>query len=160
MAVEKKWDDLFILEAYRLAREGLSNDDMATSFNVAPSSFTHWLRTKPAFKEAIRQGKEKKLSLKKQGKTDLQEYIFQRLPEDLQELWDRIELNEALGFTSIDWLKQILIDRGEAARKQLFLYSLTVSSFNPSLAMKQIGVEIIHAEMLKRARERLLHLPR
>jgi hypothetical protein len=52
-----KYEDQFAEQAAKLCRLGATNDDLASFFNVAPSTIDNWMADKPEFLGAINEAK-------------------------------------------------------------------------------------------------------
>jgi len=129
-----QWREELIIECFKMAQQGFSESKMIKTIGCSPTTFRHWKKTKAVFKKALEDGKKKPEHL-----PAFHDYVFQRLPEDLQEVWENI-----MDFDSPDtpkeWIRNLLKDKGELAKKQLFIFALTKYNFNPSEALRQIGL--------------------
>lgn len=131
-----KWDDDFYVRCYKMALQGMTNIGMAQMLKVRIETFNKWLKEKPALAVAIRDGRGK---MKKTSSITFRDFIFQTLPPRLRKLWKKIDRCSDSA-NSYQRLQALFRKNGEDARKHLFLYALTSSSFNPSEACKKIGV--------------------
>lgn len=143
---ERKWKDEFYVRAYRAARDGLSDKDIAAALGVTPRLFNRWLENRPALAEAVRDGRGAKGEAE-----DIKDHIYGRLPEHLRDLWDRIEGCEALGegdepelrlerrrtrrALDIECKSQLKQDK-----QRLFIHALVCSQFNRTKAAERCAL--------------------
>jgi hypothetical protein len=129
------WDDSYYVECYRLARAGMTNKAIARKLNVGMTTFLKWLQCKPVLKETLEKARSSEQGGKKESFKD---FVFGRLPESLQKLWEEIDsLPEEA--TSED-VHRILKGRGKRCRMQLYLYALAESDFSQTEARKLLGI--------------------
>lgn len=136
MAVGRKtkWDERFILKAYLYKKSGMEDKGIYTLLGISQPIFNIWLRTKPAFKEAYDEG-----ARNRQEEGNFRNYVYKRLPPDLRDTWDRINLceNSPSGVARVE---AILSESGTVARQHLFMYALVDANFNPSEACRKVCV--------------------
>jgi hypothetical protein len=133
----RKYHPSVCFRIFNYARQGFSLSQIASLVGVSFQAFQLWREKHELVVEAIKQGKAE---YTRNGKTQtFKEYVFDRLPEHLKELWDQIDACEEKqnGPERIDAL---LNDQGKKARQHLFLYALTASSFNASEAMRKVCI--------------------
>lgn len=136
----KIWDERFILKGYTLAREGANDVQIAQALGVAASTIIFWRDKYPAFDEALNQAR----GLVKRGAAvdrveTFSEYVYKKLPQELQELWDELsawerEPNAQKG------MERLLRRAGEPARQYLFLHALMTTGFSVSTACSKVNV--------------------
>jgi hypothetical protein len=127
----KKWNNRFYVRAYRLARVGLSDSEIASGLGVAPKVFKEWVGSKNTLRWALREARQ-------EGKK-ISEWIYDSLEERYKRVWDKIcKLDKDPN--RIRRIEMLFDREGEGARKYLFLYALVNSHFNPSQACKKVGV--------------------
>lgn len=129
-----KWDDRFYVEAYILARAGHYDKAIGEALGVSQPTICRWIQEKPALKDAIERGRSPE-----DGGGSLREYVYGRLPYDLQVLWDRIDLADELD-SGVSRVEQMLAGAGTKARQHLFLYALVHTSFDASEACRKVNV--------------------
>jgi hypothetical protein len=141
-ASEPKWQDSFYAKGYALAAEGLDDEDIAKAFGVPRMILLKWKARKPAFKDAIKQGRSVKGGARK-----LKEMAFARMPDAAKDLWERLEMAEDIpkddraGRRQAIAQVQELIDMGTLrVRQHLFLHALLSSDFMPSIASQRTGI--------------------
>lgn len=131
----RAWDDSVYVKAADLARKGCKNQKIAKILGVAPPTFKRWLKEKPALREALRDARTPKES---KGET-FREYVYNRLPENLQELWDNIADAEGQK-NSVSRIESMLANAGEDARKRLLVHALVNCNFNLTRALSKVNV--------------------
>jgi hypothetical protein len=140
-----KWQDRFIYRGYQLAKEGYDDNDIARTLGVGIQSFRKWVATKPAFAEALAEGRKAVLDA-----GNSLEQLYRRLPEELQDVWDRVEAVEPRakddGEIARDkrqhrrMLDDEIRKMALRHRQQLYLYALAACNFNNSEACRKANV--------------------
>jgi len=134
---KRKWCEDYYVTAYELARSGLSDNKIAEAMGVSLGTLRDWRIEFPAFTNAIRRGKA--FATKQNGTVTFRDYVYKRLPPDLRELWDKINACER-HTNGIQKIEALFAEQGLRARQHLFLYALTASNFNASLACRKVGI--------------------
>ena len=100
MSKQIEWEDDYYYKIYALAATGYSTQVIAEIIGIDHGTLQSWSRERPALKRAIEEGHRGSKGLT----TSLPEYIFARLPESLQMIWDEILLvwNEPLAHVKIE----------------------------------------------------------
>lgn len=126
----------FYVAAYRLARDGLSDKQVAKALGVAGNTLRTWCARRPALKEALAEARDNRDHL---DTTTFHEYIFNHLSPKLQDLWNAI--NECENLTNgVERIDALFRGHGIRARQHLFLYALTQSLFNTSAALRKLAI--------------------
>jgi hypothetical protein len=133
--MKSKWDDTYYVTIYEAARAGHNKAAIAGILGVQEFTLKNWGDKNPAVRDAWVRGKRAGGGEHRTAAARLQEYIFDRLPPEIQELWEKIEQARRLG--SVRDAELLLREGGLRARQQLFLFVLTTSHFNPSAAMRE-----------------------
>lgn len=129
----KKFQEEMILKIYHLAKESLSDPQIAQALQISEFCLRRWQKIHPGVRDALTQARQGKSSLKA-GET-LREFIFNSLPPRLQELWRKINRFDKKEGGSL--LKENLFkSESKEVRQHLFLYALICNSFNPSEACR------------------------
>ena len=131
------WKDEFHVTAYELARDGMSEVQMAKSFGVSPTCLRRWKKSKPALRDAIERGRV--VGGGQSPTADFHEYIFQKLPPHLAELYSEIEAVQSEP-NGIQRVEAMLVHQGKRARQHLFLHALVTSNFNVSRACSTVNI--------------------
>lgn len=135
-ALQTSWDDTLYVRIFQLLNSGLSIEKTAEVIGVNPSTLFKWSKEKPALKKVLEQFRNRSPET---TTTRIIEFVFQRLPENLQELWQKLqEFDQCMSAAkSIDAL---LADQGKAARQHLFCHAIVSSNFNVSHACKMLNI--------------------
>jgi hypothetical protein len=131
-----KWNEQFIVDAYRLAKSGMTESKMAKIFGCSDVSFAKWKQEHPGFAYALQQARSE-LSAR-DGRT-FADYVLGTLPEELQDAWKEImKLDDA---KSGPQRVSALIDGfGKEARQQLWLYAMVHTNFSVSQSCRMLGI--------------------
>lgn len=129
------WKNEHYVRIYQGAKEGLKNTQIARLLGVAKITFKKWVKKDPAVRDALEQGRKSP----GEDSTTLNEYVYKRLPEHLQEHWDQL----------MEWkdspnaqrrMDALFANKGQNVRQTLFLHALTVTNFNASEACRRVGI--------------------
>jgi hypothetical protein len=134
-AFASKWKDEFYIDAYRAARSGKGNSEVAAVLGCGERTFTNWVKERPALRYALNAARNPD-----KGTTwTLKDYIYDRLPTRLKEYWDKISEFEKApdGVTRVE---AMLRDEGKDVRQALFFHAMIQHSFNPSEACRSVGI--------------------
>lgn len=135
------WKNEYLFRSYDLARSGTSDAGISKILGVDPETIAKWRDEIPQFAEALRAGRSVTSDQSKSGALEFQEYVYRRLPENLQVLWDEIRSceREPNGVKKIEALLQ---KAGLRARQHLYIHSLVSSHFNNSKACRRLNVSV------------------
>lgn len=132
-----KFDPEFYVKAYEYARSGESDAAIGKLLGVAAQTIKSWKKQKPAFKNAIAKGR--RLSGHKDGMGSIKDYIYKRLPSELQELWNYLEEADHDDASQIERMESMLEDAGIRVRQHLFINALISSNFNKGKALRFVN---------------------
>lgn len=138
LPANSKWKDIYILQAYELAREGLSEPAIARTLGISKDTFYNWEVWYPLFKEAIERGR----AYVRATGTDLEDFrddIYRELAPEERETWRKLhELNMLRSDKKkVDLL---LRGRGREFRQKMWLCALLKCRFNKSAACRMTGI--------------------
>jgi hypothetical protein len=136
MGRHDKFEPTMYVTAYELARDGLSDEQIAKSIGVVGLTFRRWCKRKPALADAVSRGRYRR---DPQDTLTFHEYVFNHLSEHLQGLWKEINACEELE-NGVERIEALLKNKGIRVRQHLFLYALTQSMFNTSAALRKVGI--------------------
>lgn len=122
--------------AYELAKEGVSDEQIAGTLGVAGQTFRSWCAKRPALADALARGRQKR---DPGNEHTFQEYIYDHLSPHLRKLWEEIHECETLE-NGVERVEALLKNHGIRARQHLFLYALTQSMFNISKALRKLCI--------------------
>lgn len=130
-----KWNDTYYLRAFELAKDGFSDSKIASCLGISPITFTTWKQQRPALRDALERAR-KENSPKEETFAD---YVYNRLPDYLQELWDKINLCDQVT-NGIQRMEALLSNAGKTARQHLFTYALVKANFSISDACRSVNI--------------------
>lgn len=127
------YDGTMPVKVYQLAKAGLGNMQIARALGVEYKTFWLWCSRHAEVKWALAEGR----------KTDTKaenflEYVYEHLPEDLQDAWREILNADKHGGSSV--LEKMLKDKGRKGRQMLFLHALLHHNFNLSKACRSVMI--------------------
>lgn len=136
------WKDEFYVKAHRYALDGYTNQEISRALGVSNATFLQWLKKKPALKEGLETARRTK-----DGKsiTSFRDYVYERLPDELKELWDKInacdeETGSKKKHLSTRAIESLFASCGKMARMHLFLYAYVHHNFNASEACRCVNI--------------------
>jgi hypothetical protein len=135
------WKDDYIFQAYKLAREGATDDQIAEACSVTTGLWKRWLQYRPALKRAVQEGRATKF--------DWSGYAYKRLPERLQRVWDRLCAVEEN--SPIEVVESILAGEDDRVRRYLWVHALACANFRVDAACWRVGVGRYEVERWKEA---------
>jgi hypothetical protein len=126
----------FIVDIYRLSREGLNDKQIAKELSVSATGFACWKTRYASVRYALFRAKKDRIAAET---TDWKEYVRGRLPPKLQKVWDKLmEFDkEASGYSQAE---RLLKERPVKTRQQLLVFSILSSGFNLSKALRKVGL--------------------
>jgi hypothetical protein len=132
---KSKWKNKFYITIYELAKGGHTNKAIAQMHDVDIATLDAWLKKRPTLRWVMKYAR--KTNKTKQG--SFRDFVYQRLPDDLKRVWNRINRleNEKNGVARIE---AMLEDKGKSARQHLFLYAYTTCGFNVSAACRSVNI--------------------
>jgi transcription initiation factor IIE alpha subunit len=134
--MSSKWKDDFYVDAYNHAKAGMGDMKIAEALGMSYKTFRKWLKRKPALKNALIKARKME---KRSGVKEYKDYVYDRLPRELKNLWDRLVETETLK-NPIEYVESLFEGKGKRTRQMLFLNALVHCNFNPSDAMKMVGI--------------------
>lgn len=140
-----KYSDAIVFDAYEAARSGLCEEKIAGLLGITRICYNRWKEQHKLFGLAI----EKGMAVHKKvdgSDVQLKEYVYKQLDPKLQKLWREINSIEN-GRTTTAKLDAIFEQHGVRARQHLFIHALIVSNFNPSQALRKLGLSRKVVEM-------------
>lgn len=133
-----KWNDELVFKIYDYARAGLKKSQIAAAIGVTRITFRRWLETKPLVALAIKRGKVGSKEAK-EAATNYRDYVYARLPERLQELWNKIDA-AGKAKNGSDMIERMLANQGKDSRQRLFLYALVAYNFSLTHACMAVNI--------------------
>jgi transposase len=140
-----KWSDEFYVTVYRLAKEGYSDNRIASALGVTVGRLRTWISQKPALAKGVEEARAAK-----EDAEGFRRYVFGKLSPELQDLWNRILKNEEDPFDEPGdarkkqrarrCLDEEVRASPQAERQQLYLYALVNGNFTRSEACRKVGI--------------------
>lgn len=131
-----KFERTMYVTAFELARDGLSDNQVAKALGVAWLTLARWCKRDPALTDALARGRHHR---DPQDEFKFHDYVYDRLAPKLKETWDKIEECEKLD-NGVERIEALLGHAGVRARQHLFVYSLTQSQFNVSKSLRKLNI--------------------
>ncbi len=132
------YKDVMILDAYRLARQGIKENKIAEILNISKPTLDSWVNKKKAFAYALKEGR-KEFHGKGKNAITLQNHIFKRLSPNVKKTWKKLNRmqKEREGFGKIE---AMLEKKGKYVRQSLFVYAWTSANFNLIAALRKVNI--------------------
>lgn len=131
-----KFEPTMYVSAYELARDGLTDTEIAGTFGVSMLTLRRWCDKRPALADALARGRH----FRDPGhELSFREYVYDHLSPELRGLWDEINACETLE-NGVERVSALLHRHGVRTRQHLFIYALTQTMFNISRALRKVGV--------------------
>jgi hypothetical protein len=129
------WDESYLVKAYRLAKDGMSNGHIAQALGVQPKVFAGWVAKKPALQQALEQARQEQVS-----KGKLQDFVYQRLSPKVKKVWDSLLALRKDG-PDARAANSLLDQYGKTTRQKIFLYAVLSGTYTMSEAYKMTGID-------------------
>lgn len=147
-----KWKDEYLVTVYELAREGMTELQMAKVMNVSKPTFINWERDNKLFRMMLKAGRDYRRRVQRPYVGDHLDYIYHQLPEDLKTVWQKLfrAYTKKASFAEVE---AIMNGVNKVARQRLFVCALIKSNFNVSGACRLTGISRLTAEYWKKDKE-------
>lgn len=133
MAVFKR---KYIIDIYAMARDGANDKTIAKTLGVTPAGFVGWKRKHKGVRYAL-----KRANKDRKNNTDLNwtEYIHDRLPKHLHNIWDKITQfgRDPSGYGKIE---KLLGKESRRARQELLVYAILSCGFSLAKALRKVAI--------------------
>ena len=143
-----KWRDEILIQVTHLARDGLTESQMAKALGISKPTFINWENDKPLFKIAVETGRSF-LKKNRKGMFDLSEYIYRRLSPKAKKAWRKIDAIDRSG-KGKNRIDALMAGYGKRIRQDLFRCALVQSTFNVAQACRKTGISRNTFEVWKR----------
>lgn len=137
-----KFQDEWYVRVHQLARQGVELSGIAKTLGVSMSLINKWMDTKPAFRKAFEEGRRPREGRKAKGGYDgFRDFVYGRLPKNVQKFWDRLEgVEKSEDREAKESLLEEIHGLGRRMKQHLFIHALVHYNFMPSLAMRLLGL--------------------
>lgn len=142
-----RFHNSYYVKCYELSRGGMSTEKIAGVLGVTRTTMQRWMADNEDFRDALQKGKglnQKANGQGNHGPTFL-EYVYDRLPDELKELWDKIQNADKLP-NPIRRIEAMLAEAGLRARQTIFVHGLVHANFNVAEACRVANVSRITFE--------------
>lgn len=129
------YKDYQLFQIYDFAKTGYNQKQIAEAIGVEWKVFSKWYKQYPLVKKAVAYGKNYTQEIA--SGTSFKDYVYEKLPEDLKEVWNKITQWEDSD-NSYNLITTLLKSKGREAKQYLFIHALITKSFNPSEALKAL----------------------
>ena len=133
------WHEGLYVEIHNLARNGLSDYEIAKALGIHWKTLESWCRQLPRLVEALDAAREI-IRTPADGTTAFFRYVHERLPAHLIPLWQQIVEWDKTGLMDSDTIDEFFHRHGVRIRQHLFVYAMVATNFNPSAACRMVGV--------------------
>lgn len=133
---QPKWKEEHIIDAYRLAKSGMTESKIAKALGISDVSFAKWKTEHPGFGYALTSARKELAA--RDGRT-FSDYVLGTLPEELQDAWTQVmQLDEAK--SGPQRVCALINGFGKEARQQLWLYAMVHTNFSVSRSCQMLGI--------------------
>lgn len=131
-----KFESTMYVTAYELARDGLSDEQVAKTLGVAGQTFRSWCAKRPALADAVARGRYRR---DPGDEFTFHEYIYRHLSDELRGTWD--EINECQDLDNPrERVEALLANHGVRGRQHLFIHALVTSCYNVSKSLRLLAI--------------------
>lgn len=133
-----KWKDRYIIDVYKLARDGLSEKQMSRVLGIAKATFIEWEQRKSLFKMALEMGRLDR-RFKRTHVFDMSQYMYEHLSPKNRIIWQKLNrINQAS--PGIEKVEAFFANRGKDTRQRMFLTALYSNTFSVAAACRTVGI--------------------
>ncbi len=135
-----KWDDKNYVRVYEHVKTGSDSiANIAAALGVTAQTATIWRDENAAFRDAIAKGVAAR-GVGHGGEATFKDYVYQRLPTKLQGYWDLLDECDSNTEDGYRQIRMLTAQWGARVAKHLYIYAITTSHFNPSEALRKVGL--------------------
>jgi hypothetical protein len=131
------WKPEFVILAFEMCKAGASDTQIAKMMNVQDRTLRKWREKKPEFNHAFMKGRKSRQ--KENGCETFLEYVYGRLPEELQAIWNDI-MAVSEHPNALKKVEFLLEGCGIRARQHLLLYALVHFNFDMAKALGSLNI--------------------
>ena len=135
------WRDHLVFRIYDLLKNGHSFSDIAKAVGVSVMTMKRWRKAKPMLRLAIAEARRASRPIRgtKYSIATFQDYIYQQLPGEYQEIWDKIHRFEKAK-SGAERVNAMLERHGMHVRQALFLHAWITGNFSITKALKKVCI--------------------
>ncbi len=143
------WKDEFVIEAYLLAKSGLTESKIAKVLGISLATLKSWMQGEKIFRNAVRKGR-REYKNKNGTIISFRDYVYKRLSRDLRITWRKINKLDAKE-KGLEEIEAILDRKGKIVRQQLFIYAWISGNFSISEALRKVNISRTTLERWKKS---------
>jgi hypothetical protein len=148
-ARNSKWKDEFLISVTHMARDGLTESQMAKMMGISKITFTQWEDKNPLFKKAVEAGRAY-TKRGRRGMSELSDYIYRKLSPKSKKLWRKINMLNVDKTKDRKKIDNLLAGQGRRMRQRMFLCAWTNNLCSIAAACRKIGINRNTFELWKR----------
>lgn len=148
MGTPNKWNEGMLWRAYRAARGGLLDAQIAEELGVSSPQFNRWTVARPHLAEALITARQELKQAQEEAKKPIEQHLTERLPPHLLDLWNRVNsIDDCKG--EAGRINAVLNGQSTKVRQQLFLHALLSNGYSMSIACRKVGIRpaVVHTWM-------------
>jgi len=136
-----KFKNEYYVRCFRLATDGMSDQEIAKILGVPINRFDRWVRQDKALREGLDIARQSK-----DGYADFKSFIYERMPRKARELWDELDGADKLPTVEPtraqrrEKILQKIEDSAVQWQQSLFLHALVKCNFIYTKACMKIGI--------------------
>lgn len=130
-----KWRPFYLVTIYRMRRAGMGDKEVAAELGLkSRTTIYNWRKALPEVRRA------EDLAAKELAEEagTLSNWVYDRLPDDLRELWEELTLLDKDKSTAAA-IEALLLDKGKGVRQRLFLHALCENNFSATVALTKVN---------------------
>lgn len=143
-----KWDEEYIITVYELAREGMTEQQMAKFLGISKDTFINWEKRYRLFRLSVKRGREYQRATGV-SMEDFRDDIYRNLSDDEKLTWQRVmELNTLR--SDRKKVAALFKNGGRQMRQKMYLCALLKCRFNAAAACRMTGLSREVVELWKK----------
>lgn len=140
-ALRADWNDEYYVASYKMARSGMSNDEIAKALGVPTIIYKKWLesKNKAALQKALEDAREGVVT----GRglvPSLKNYLDEHLPDECRDLWKELTLVDREDWDSRQKAILAIEQSPERIQQRLFLRALEHCNYSMTDACRVLGL--------------------
>ena len=133
----KRWDNRMYVDIYDLVRSGIPESRAIEVLGFKRDALMKWKRKDPVLVYVL----DKAKAPQSNQTEDFRDFVYGRLPENLQELWDELsKIDDAP--SALARVEAMLEMGGKKTRQHLFLHALMKSNFMITKACRAVNIQL------------------
>lgn len=138
--VKGQWSNKLYVKLYQAALESTEDKTVAATCGISYSMLNYHKKNKSTVRWLLKEARKKR---GKTGVDNVLDFVYDRLSNEHKVIYDEIcQLGKKGVKNGYEQARKLMENKGEAAQKQMFLYSLIHCNFNQSKARKRCCVTL------------------